>query len=65
MIKVIYPENRFSLSPVIIGGMGTIPIAYQKLTFDENEAVKIMKMIQQKNIIGSVKILKNFINYKT
>ena len=24
-----------------------------------------MKMIQQKNIIGSVKILKNFINYKT
>ena len=30
MIKVTYPENRFLLSPVIIGAMGTLPIVYQK-----------------------------------
>ena len=33
--------------------------------FDKNEAAKTMKMTQQKSIIGSVKICKNFINFKT
>ena len=69
MLQVTYPEYRFSFIPVIVGAMGAIPIDLKsnikKLGFDENEAAKIMKMIQQKSIIGSVKICNTFINFKT
>ena len=69
MLQVTYPENRFSFIPVTVGAMGAIPIDLKsnikKLRFDENEAAKMMKMIQQKSIIESVKICKTFINLKT
>ena len=51
MLQVTYPEYRFSFIPVILGAMGAIPIDLKsntkKLGFDENEAAKLMKMIQQ------------------
>ena len=69
MLQVTYPEYRFSFIPVIVGTIAAIPIDIKsnikKLGFDENEAAKLMKMIQQKRIIGSVKICKTFINFKT
>ena len=63
-----YPEYKFLFIPVMVGAMGAIPIDLKsnikKLGFDENEAAKMMKMIQQKSIVGSVKICKFFINFK-
>ena len=69
MLQVTYPEYRFLFILVTVGAMGAMPIDLKsnikKLGFDENEAVKMMKMIQQKSIIGSVKICKTVINFKT
>ena len=69
MLQETYPEYRFLFIPVIVGAMGVMPIDLKqnikKLGFDENEAAKMMKMIQQKSIIGSVKICKTVINFKT
>ena len=65
MLQVIYPEYRFSFIPVIVGAMGAIPIDLKsnikKLGFDENEAAKMMKMIQQKSCFCiSVRLLIKF-----
>ena len=69
MLQVTYPEYRLSLIPAIVGAMGAIPIDLKsnikKLRFDEKEAAKMVKMIQQKSITESVKICKTFINFKT
>ena len=69
MLEVTYHVYRFSFIPVIVGAMGAIPIDLKlnikKLRFDENEAAIMMKMIQQKSIIRSIKICKTFINFKT
>ena len=68
MLQVTYTEYRFLFILVIVGAMRAIPINLKsnikKLRFDENEAAKMMKMIQQKSIIESVKICKTFINFK-
>ena len=60
MLQETYPGYRFSFIPVIVGAMGAMSIDLKsnikKLGLDENQAVKMMKMIQQKSIIGSVKI---------
>ena len=68
MLQVTYPEYRSSFIPVIVDTMGAIPIDLKlnikKLGFDENET-KMTKMIQQKSIVGSAKIYKTFINFKT
>ena len=69
MLQVTYLEYKFSFIPVIVRAMKAIPIDsksnIKKLRFDENEAVEMMEMIQQKTIIGSVKICKTFVNFKT
>ena len=59
MLQETYPGYRFSLIPVIVGALGAmidLKSNIKKLGLDENQAVKMMKMIQQKSIIGSVKI---------
>ena len=69
MLQVRYPEYGFLFIPVIVGAMGAITIDLKsnikKLGFNENEASKMIKMIQQKRITGSVKTCKTFINFKT
>ena len=69
MLQVTYLKYRFLFIPVIVGAMGAIPtdskLNIKKHGFDENVAAKMMKMIQQKSIIKSVKICKIFINFKT
>ena len=69
ILQEIYPEYKFSFIPVIIGAMGATLINcksnIKKLGFDENKAAKKMKIIQQKSIIGRVKVCKTFINFKT
>ena len=69
MLQVRYPVYTFSFIPVIVGARGAIPTDLKsnikKLRFYENETVKMVKMIQQKNIIGSVKTCKTFIYFKT
>ena len=68
MLQVTYLEYRLPFIPVIVRAMGATPtdlkLNIKKHGFGENEAVKMMKMIQKKSIIGSVKICKTFINFK-
>ena len=68
MLQVTYLEYRLLFIPVIVRAMGATPtdlkLNIKKHGFGENEAVKMMKMIQKKSIIGSVKICKTFINFK-
>ena len=67
MLQVTYLEYRFSFISVIVGVRGTMPIDLRsnikKFGFDDN--AKAMKMIQQRSIIGNVKICKTFITFKT
>ena len=62
MLQVTYPEYWFSFIPLIVDAMRVIPIDLKpnvkKLGFYENKAAKMMK-------IGSVKICKSFVNFKT
>ena len=69
MLQVTYSEYKFSFIHVFVGAIGAIPIdlklSIKKIRFYENEAAKMMKMIQRKCNIGSVKICKTFINFRT
>ena len=67
-LQLTYPEFKFSFIPVIIGALGTVPKNLleniKQLNFNEKEAKNIIKAIQQRAIIGSVKICKTFLNFK-
>ena len=64
----MYPDYTFTFIPVITGALGAIPkdltTNIKKLGFTENEAKQIVQRIQQKSIIGTVKICKTFLNFK-
>ena len=67
-LQLTYPEFKFSFIPIIIGALGTVPKNLleniKQLNFNEKEAKNIIKAIQQRAIIGSVKICKTFLNFK-
>ena len=66
--QLTYPEYKFMFLPIIVGALGTIPKELleniKKLGFKDIEASKLLRFIQQKSIVGSVKICKTFLNFK-
>ena len=68
-MQITYPEYRFSFVPIIVGALGTIPKELKtsiiKLGFNNDEAHIMIKFIQQKSILGSVKIVKTFLKFRT
>ena len=67
-MQLAYPEYKFTFISIIVGALGTIPKELleniKKLGFNDIEASKLLRFIQQKSIIGSVKICKTFLNFK-
>ena len=67
-LQLTHPNYKFSFIPIIIGGLGTIPKdLYEniiQLHLNKKESNGIIKAIQQRAIIGTVKICKTFMNFK-
>ena len=63
-----YHEYKLTFILIIVGALGTIPKELleniKKLGFNDIEASKLLRFMQQKSIIGSVKICKTFLNFK-
>ena len=62
------PSYKFSFVPIIIGALGTVPKDWyeniRQLDFNKKESSDIIKAIQQRAIIGTIKICKTFMNFK-
>ena len=67
-LQLTHPNYKFSFVPIIIGTLGTIPKDLceniRQLDFNKKESNDIIKAIQQRAIIGTVKICKTFMNFK-
>ena len=68
MLQLVYPDYTFTFIPVIIAALDTIPkdlaTNIKKLGFADKETKQIVQRIQQKSIIGTMKICKTFLNFK-
>ena len=62
------PNYKFSFVPIITGALGTLPKDLyeniRQLDFNKKESNDIIKSIQQRAIIGMIKICKTFMNFK-
>ena len=67
-LQLTHPNYKFSFVPIIIGALGTVPKDLyeniRQLEFNKKESNDIIKAIQQRAIIGTVKICKTFMNFK-
>ena len=67
-LQLTHSNYKLSFVPFIIGALGTVPKDLYKnirqLEFNKKEPNDIIKAIQQRAIIGTVKICKTFINFK-
>ena len=67
-LELTHPNDKFSFVPIIIGALGTVPKdlheSIRQLDFNKEESNDIIKAIQQKAIIGTVKICKTFMNFQ-
>ena len=63
-LQLTYPDLEYSFVTVIIGALGTVPKNFhgniRHLNFNNKES-NIIKVIQQRAIIGTVKICRKFI----
>ena len=69
MLQIMYPEYKFNFIPIVVGALGSVPKSLatnlQTLGFDNKESRDIVYRLQQKSVIGTVKIVKTFMNFKT
>jgi len=67
-MQIIFPDYEFTFVPVVIGALGTVPKELQgnikKLGFNNHESKQMIRYIQQKGILGSVKIFKTFLKFR-
>ena len=67
-LQLTHSNYKLSFVPFIIGALGTVPKDLyeniRQLEFNKREPNDIIKAIQQRAIIGTVKICKTFINFK-
>ena len=68
ILQLTHPNYKFLFVPIIIGALGTVPKDLyeniRQLEFNKKESNDIIKAIQQRAIIGTVKICKTFMNFK-
>ena len=66
-IQLLYPDYKFEFFPIIIGAFGSISTCLlqgtERLGFVGKESNKIIHVLQQKSIIGTVKIYKAFLGF--
>ena len=58
-IQLLYPDYKFEFIPIIIGAFGSISTCLLL----GKESNKIIHVLQQKSIIGTVKIYKAFLGF--
>ena len=67
-LQLTHPNYKFSFVPIIVGALGTVPKDLyeniRQLDLNKKEPNDIIKAIQQRVIIGTVKICKTFMNFK-
>ena len=65
--QLLYPDYKFEFIPIIVGALGSIPTCLQqgieRLGFTGKESNRIINVLQQKSIIGTVKICKTFLGF--
>ena len=67
-LQLTHPNYKFSFVQIVIGALGTVPKDLheniRQLDYNKKEFNDIIKAIQQRAIIGTVKICKTFMNFK-
>ena len=68
-MRLLYPDGKFEFIPIIVGALGSIPTCLlqgiEHLGFTGKESNRIINVLQQKSIIGTVKICKTFLGFAT
>ena len=67
-LQLTHRNYKFSFVPIIIGALSTVPKDLyeniRQIDFNKKESNDIIKAIQERAIIGTVKICKTFMNFK-
>ena len=67
-MNIMYSEYKFVIVSIVVGALGTVPkdllMNIKMLGFSESESKNMIRFIQQKSIIGTVKITKTFLNFR-
>ena len=68
-MQLLYPDYKFEFIPIIVGALGSIPTCLlqgiERLGFTGKQSNRIINVLQQKSIIGTVKICKTFLGFAT
>ena len=64
----LYPEYSYSVTPIILGATGLITNSLlpnlKEIGFDDQECQKIARKLQQKALLGSMKVIKSAMNLR-
>ena len=67
LLNMLYPDYKFEFIPIIVGALGSTPTCLvqgiERLGFTGKESNRIINVLQQKSIIGTVKICKTFLGF--
>ena len=67
-LKRLYPEYSYSVTPIILGATGLITNSLlpnlKEIGFDDQECQKIARKLQQKALLGSMKVIKSAMNLR-
>ena len=68
-MQLLYPDYKFEFIQIIVGALDSIPTCLlqgiEHLRFTGKEPNRIINVLQQKSIIGTVKICKTFLSFAT
>ena len=66
-MKLLYPDYKFELILIIVGALGSISVCLLQgiecLGFTGKESNRIINILQQKSIIGTISIWKTFLGF--
>ena len=67
-LKRLYPEYSYSVTPIVLGATGLITDSLlhnlKEIGFDDQECQKIVRKLQQKALLGSMKVIKSAMNLR-
>ena len=67
-LKRLYPGYSYSVTPIVLGATGLITNSLlhnlKEIGFDDQECQKIVRKLQQKALLGSMKVIKSAMNLR-
>ena len=67
IVQLLYPDYKFEFIPIIVGALGLVPTCLlqdiESLDFKKKKSNRIINVLQQKSIIGTVKICETFLDF--